>query len=190
MGRESASGDAQRKVLDAVAELLTELGYLELTVDKVAKRAGVTRKTIYRRWPHKAALVGELLIRDARMDTVPELGDSRAELRRLFELILRDVQEEGSRVLPALWANMGDPAVMERFRREVIAPRRLDARAVVQRAIARGDLPSDTDVDLLIDTWSGVVQFRSEVRRDVFLASQADELVDLALRGGVPRLRS
>ncbi|MFF9479535.1 TetR/AcrR family transcriptional regulator [Streptomyces sp. NPDC014733] len=189
MGKENASGDVQRKVLDAVAELLSELGYLELTVDKVAKRAGVTRKTIYHRWPNKAALVGELLIRDARMDTVPELGDSRAELRHLFELILRDTQDEGTLVLPALWANMGEPAVMERFRREVLAPRRQDARATVQRAMVRGDLPPDTDVDLLIDGWSGVVQFRSQMRSDVFLAAQADELVDLALRGGVPRLR-
>ncbi|MFD4947409.1 TetR/AcrR family transcriptional regulator [Streptomyces sp. NPDC058239] len=182
--------EVRRRVLDAVAELLAELGYLELTIDKVAARAGVTRKTVYHWWPNKPVLVGDLLVRDALVDLVPDLGDTRRELRLLFDMVLRDVRGEHGALLPALWANMGDPSVMERFRREVLLPRRQDARATVQRGIARGDIPADVDVDLLLDTWSGVALFRTEVRSDIFLADQADELVDLAMKGHVPRIRS
>ncbi|MEV0579369.1 MULTISPECIES: TetR/AcrR family transcriptional regulator [unclassified Streptomyces] len=178
-----------RKVLDAAATLLAELGYLELTMDKVAVLAGVTRKTVYHRWPHKAALVGELLISQARVEAVPDHGDTRLELRSLLDMVLRDVRGEGGAILPALWANMGDPSVMERFRHEVLLPRRQNARAVIQRGIARGDIPADVDADLLIDTWSGVAMFRTEVRSDAFLPEQVDELVDLVMTGRVPRIR-
>ncbi|POX35980.1 TetR family transcriptional regulator [Streptomyces sp. Ru73] len=176
------------RVLDAAAELLAELGYLELTIEKVATRAGVTRKTVYNRWANKSALVGELLIRNAEVDHVPDLGDTRAEMRTLFDQIVRDVGESRGRLLSSLWATIGDPAVLERFRTEVLGPRRQYARAAVQRGVARGDLPADIDVDLLIDMWSGTVMFRTEVRADVLLASQAEAMVDLALSGAVPRL--
>ncbi|MEV7406197.1 TetR/AcrR family transcriptional regulator [Streptomyces sp. NPDC091267] len=175
-------------MLDATAEVLSELGYLELTIDKVALRAGVSRKTVYHRWSSKSALVGELLIRDAIVDDVPDVGDTRVELRHLLGQILRDSRASKGSVLSALWANMGDPSVMERFRTEVLGPRRQYARATVQRGIARGDLPADVDVDLLLDSWSGVVMFRTEVRADAFLTSQVDALVSLAIDGNVPRI--
>ncbi len=178
------------KVLDAAAELLPELGYLELTIEKVAARAGVTRKTVYHRWANKAALVGDLLIAHAVVDHVPDLGDTRSELAILFRQILRDVRDDRGTLMSALWATIGEPAVLDRFRSEVLGPRRQFARAAVQRGVARGDLPADIDVDLLIDMWSGAVLFRADVRADTFLASQADALVDLALCGSVPRLPS
>lgn len=176
------------KVLDAAAGLLEELGYLELTIEKVAARAGVTRKTVYNRWANKSALVGELLIRNAGVEHIPDLGDTRAEMRELFAQIVRDVGESRGRLLSSLWATIGDPAVLHRFRTEVLGPRRQFARAAVQRGVARGDLPADIDVDLLIDMWSGTVMFRTEVRSDALLDSQADAMVELALSGCVPRL--
>ncbi|MFI8996529.1 TetR/AcrR family transcriptional regulator [Streptomyces sp. NPDC053542] len=176
------------KVLDAAAGLLEELGYQELTIEKVAARAGVTRKTVYNRWANKSALVGELLIRNAQVDHIPDLGDTRAEMRELFAQIVRDVGESRGRLLSSLWATIGDPAVLHRFRTEVLGPRRQFARAAVQRGVARGDLPADIDVDLLIDMWSGTVMFRTEVRSDALLDSQADAMVELALSGCVPRL--
>ncbi|MGQ4515464.1 TetR/AcrR family transcriptional regulator C-terminal ligand-binding domain-containing protein [Streptomyces sp. DW26H14] len=184
----AGSAEIHHKVLDATAELLAELGYLEFTVEKVALRAGVSRKAVYHRWSSKSELVGELLIRDAVVDDVPDVGSTRQELRVLFGQILRDVHDGRGSVLSALWANMGDPAVMERFRAEVLGPRRQFARAVVQRGIARGDFPPDVDVDLLLDSWSGVVMFRTEMRGDAFLASQVEALIEVALAGNVPRI--
>lgn len=181
--------EIRRRVLDAAAELLGELGYLELTVDKVASRAGVTRKTIYHWWTGKAALVGALLIDGAIIDDVPDLGSTRDELLHLFDQILWDTRHANvGTILPVLWASMGDPSVMARHRQEVIGPRRRIARAVLQRGIARGDLPFDTDIDLLLDMWSGVVLFRRDVRNDEMYRDQVEQLIALALAEQVPRL--
>lgn len=181
--------EIHRRVLDAAAELLSQVGYLELTMDKVATQAGVTRKTLYHRWPSKAALVGELMVHDSIIDEVPDLGSTRDELLTLFGQILRDARHHDARgILPVLWASMGDADVMERHRREVIGPRRRLAQAALQRGIARGDLPPDTDINLVLDMWSGIVVFRKEIRADQIYQDQVEQLVDMALAGQVPRL--
>lgn len=183
------SADVRRRILAAASELLSSVGFLDLTMDGVAGRAGVTRKTLYHWWPGKAALVGELIVAESIVDEVPDTGSTREELLILLGQIVRDVAPvRVGGVLPVLWASMGDREVMERYRREVVSPRRRLARAAVQRGIARGDLPADTDVDLLIDQWSGTVMFRQEVRGDDLYQDQIEQLVAVALAGGVPRL--
>jgi len=160
-----------------------------MTMDGVASRAGVTRKTLYHWWPSKAALVGELMVAESIVDEVPDTGSTREELLALLGQIVRDARAvSAGSILPALWACRGDHEVMLRYRREVLMPRRRLAHAAVQRGIARGDLPSDTDIDLLIDTWSGTVMFRHEVRGDDLYQDQIEQLIDVALAGGVPRL--
>jgi AcrR family transcriptional regulator len=181
--------EVRRRILEATDELLGSVGYLELTMDGVASHAGVSRKTLYHWWPSKAALVGELMVDSAIVDEVPDVGSTREELLILIGQILRDTDHaENGSLLPMLWAKMGDPVVMERFRQEVLGPRRRFARAAVQRGIARGDLPADTDVDLLVDSWSGTVFFRREMRGEPVYDDQAEQMVDLALSGAVPRL--
>lgn len=183
------SADVRRRILEAAAELLATVGFLDMTMDGVASRAEVTRKTLYHWWPGKAALVGELIVAESIIDEVPNTGSTREELLILLGQIVRDVRPvRAGSVLPALWASMGDREVMERYRREVVMPRRRLARAAVQRGIARGDLPADTDADLMIDMWSGTVLFRHEVRGDDLYQDQIEQLVEVALAGGVPRL--
>ncbi|MBH0777128.1 TetR/AcrR family transcriptional regulator [Nocardia bovistercoris] len=72
-------------IFDAARACVAEFGVRRTTLTEVARRAGVSRPTVYRRWPDTGALIAELLVRELRAilaDTMPATGDARARLVR------------------------------------------------------------------------------------------------------------
>lgn len=67
-------------ILDAAAELIVHLGVRRTQLAEIARRAGVSRPTVYRRWPDVRAVIGALLTREilATQATVPLVGEDRA----------------------------------------------------------------------------------------------------------------
>jgi AcrR family transcriptional regulator len=78
--------DADEQILDAALAMLRAGGYRELSLDEVARRAGTAKSSIYRRWPSKAALVAEIVRREAPL---PEASDGD-EAVRAFESLMND----------------------------------------------------------------------------------------------------
>ncbi len=76
--------DADEQILDAALAILRAGGYRELSLDEVARRAGTAKSSIYRRWPSKAALVAEIVRREALL---PEASDCD-EAVRAFESLM------------------------------------------------------------------------------------------------------
>ena len=78
-----ANGPAVRSVddaiLDAARSCVEEFGVKRTTLAEVARRAGVSRPTVYRRWPDTRTLIGELLTRELRrsIPTASTEGDAR-----------------------------------------------------------------------------------------------------------------
>jgi AcrR family transcriptional regulator len=172
---------AQTAVLDAVTALLDEVGYQHLTVEAVAARAGVGRTTVYRWWPTKAALVIEALAATTPRAGIGISADSRADLREVVARMART--ECGPRMadaLPALAAEgRRDPDTAERLA-GLLGPRRAADAAVVLAAAARGDIPHDTDVPLLLDVALGTLlwrRLRGEEPTDAVLDALTDVLV-------------
>ncbi|MEU9065114.1 TetR/AcrR family transcriptional regulator [Streptomyces sp. NPDC048430] len=181
--------EARHRALQTAGQMLREGGYAALTMDALARRAGVSKKSLYSWWPNKAAIAGDALTVGAEVLALPDLGDSREELLVLFRhartysdadhlpIILTAEQAEADRV-----------AVTQAYLHRLVLPRREAGRALVQRCIARGDLPADTDVDALIDLWSGIAVYRWSIRRVPLADHLIEQLVDMALDGSVPRL--
>ncbi|MFI9403490.1 TetR/AcrR family transcriptional regulator [Nocardia sp. NPDC052316] len=70
-------------ILDAARRCVAEFGVRRTTLTEVARRAGVSRPTVYRRWPDTGALVAELLVRELRAivaATMPTAGIGRTRL--------------------------------------------------------------------------------------------------------------
>ncbi|MFI6046563.1 TetR/AcrR family transcriptional regulator [Nocardia sp. NPDC051321] len=70
-------------ILDAARRCVEEFGVRRTTLTEVARRAGVSRPTVYRRWPDTGALVAELLVRELRAivaATMPSAGIGRTKL--------------------------------------------------------------------------------------------------------------
>ncbi|WP_203826885.1 TetR/AcrR family transcriptional regulator [Actinoplanes palleronii] len=180
---------ARTRILTAAESLLNDAGYLGVTIDEVANRAGVSKKTVYRFWPHKPALISDLIVERSAVLPVPDTGDTRAELATLFGLIVEYLTAGHGRTLTLLVAaTHDDPGTLNRLRDQVVTPRRDIGRRVLQRGIARGDLPADVDIDAVLDLWNGLVAYRLSGRPAALHRHTIDQLVELAMTGHIPRL--
>ena len=180
---------ARARVLAAAGHLLDEVGYRAMTVDELALRAEVSKKTVYRWWPNKAAIVTDVMIARSPIYPVPDAGNTRAELHTLFDLTFTYIEGGYASAAPFLAeVSQDDPELATKLRNQVVSPRRDIARGVVQRGIARGDLPADIDIDTLLDLWIGLVQFRTITRPAPVPSHTVDQLIELAMNGHVPRL--
>jgi AcrR family transcriptional regulator len=155
---------AHKAILDAAAELLLERGLSAVSMDAVAERAGVSKATIYRWWPTKEALALDALYTewaatapDPR-DTGSLRGDLLALLRPWAKLV---VSRPYARVIAALISEaQTDPVFAAEYQQRVIEPRRDQARDVFRRAIDRGEIPADTDIEVALDLIYGPLYHR------------------------------
>ncbi|WP_230329428.1 TetR/AcrR family transcriptional regulator [Nocardia aurantiaca] len=83
MSSTEPSSAVDRAILDAARACVAEFGVRRTTLTEVARRAGVSRPTVYRRWPDTGSLVADLLVRELReiiADTAPTTGSARERL--------------------------------------------------------------------------------------------------------------
>jgi AcrR family transcriptional regulator len=157
------SGRAREAILEAAATLLEEVGWGGLTMEMIAARAGVGKQTIYRWWPSKAAVVLEGIAElTSRRIPEPDTGDLRRDLTRLladFAKVMADPRIR--RAWTGLVAEMQvNEAFARAFRAGFTAHRRAVFRRVLERALARGELPRGAPVELLLDLILGPVWYR------------------------------
>lgn len=153
------SEKARNAILDAAAALLLENGLDAVSMDAVAGRAGVSKATIYRWWPTKETLALDAIyhewdaVRPRSRQTKSLRGDLLSLLRPWVRLIS---QRPYSRVIAALLAKaQTDRAFAEKYRAHFVAPRRDHAGAIFQRAIERGEIAADTNVEVALDLLYG-----------------------------------
>ena len=162
-GGRPRSEKAHRAILDAARAELIEEGFTRFRLEHVAARAGVGKATIYRRWPSKEALAGELLAELAapHIDVI-DSGDTRAELASCTDNALRAIRDTTfGPVVRALLSQIAiNPGLGDPFRATVVQARRAEIARVVQRGIARGDLRPDTDLEIATELLIGPVYFR------------------------------
>src|SRR5688500_1228437 len=140
--RDPAIDDA---VLAATRTILVELGYSKLTFDLVARRAGVSRPTIYRRWPSKPHLVHESIYSRSALSSLPDTGDfaaaDRSMLRRSFASYARP---EVRAALPGLIVDLhSDPALRSSVLDGLEQPVRRHLAHLVDAAVTRGEVRPD-----------------------------------------------
>ena len=155
--RSKRSEDA---IINATTRLLTHEGYGRLTLSKVAARARASKSTIYRRWPTKEHLVIEAFNRWPML--IPrDSGNLLSDLLDLYQQSLRVLYRPPlNAIMPALIAERSrNPALAAVFD-PVMQRRRDPARLVLRRAIARGELPRATDIELAVDAMMGAAYLR------------------------------
>ena len=171
-------------ILEAAVHLFAEGGFDGLTVEGVAARAGVGKATIYRRYPCKIDLVvaaSRAFSNDG--DTVPDTGDTRADLRLLVHQLIAMLTETPlGRVIPVMVADRTHVPELAQAHREIIEEKRARHRAVVCRGVARGDLRTGVDVEAVIDAYVGPIFYRFLVSDGPLDDAFADSLVDTVLR--------
>ncbi len=177
--------EVTRAITDAVLHELAEQGYGRLSMEAVAKRAGVGKSALYRRWKSKdemiAAVVTEFSVtRAAAVDTGSLRGDLRETMRALIDWLTHPLF---SRILPDLVAEDARNPDRTRSTRENIGGlRREVGEVMLRRAIARGELPEDLDLEMGLDVLAAPIYWRLVVRRAEAEPDYVDRLVEYALR--------
>lgn len=184
------SEESKRAILAAALGLTAEVGYGRLTVDAIAARAGTGKQTIYRWWPSKDDVLLEALADRAAMDvTVPDHGSYQADL--LAFLIASFALSRQPQVPDILCALMARAQIDEEFGRRFRASflqRRRDALAVIlDRARARGDLPTEPAPGSVADIVFGVIWYRLLATREPFDDRLAEEVASALTAPGPHR---
>lgn len=155
-----------RAILDAANGILAEQGYRGFSIEAVAARAGVSKASIYRRWPSKGALLVDLYMAGLAVEEAADAGASGLSAEEDFaayvaQTVARLNEPVWAQTLSALVAEcQGDPELAEIVRERVVGPRRAAGLRILQRAVDRGELPADADAGLLIDFVFGTVWYR------------------------------
>ena len=154
--------DVDAAILAATLELLGDVGYPAFTIAEVARRAGVGKPTVYRRWAQKSQLVVEAMSTQMPGQTGVRIGSVAGQLldyaTRLSVTLTRTPL---GRVLPGLVAEMAtDPQLAASYRTSIIEPTRQLWREAVERGIASGELIADTDVEFVLDALAGPLYLR------------------------------
>jgi AcrR family transcriptional regulator len=168
----------------AVAEL-AESGYARLAMDRVARRAGVGKSAIYRRWPSKLEMTVDGLARLSTMTgPVPDTGSLRGDVRAIMQAALDWLTDPRIRaVLPDLIAESDrNPVLAEAVAHHITRPRMAWARVALDRAHDRGELAAD-DIDLVLDLTIAPVFWRLTHARPVD-DRYLDRLAELTIGGG------
>ena len=181
------SEQARLAILDTTSELLLEQGLAGASMDAVAERAGVSKATIYRWWPSKEALALEAVYR-AWSDREPRLTDTgslRRDLRAMLLPWARGVRERpyGRLIAAFVTEAQTNPAFAEQYRTRFVKPRREEGRAVLARAVARGEIPGDTNFEVALDLLYGPLYHRLLHQHAPLTDRFVADVVDTVVRG-------
>lgn len=180
-------------ILAAGRHLLRESGLEALTFDAIAQATGITRATIYRRWPTKAHLLS-CIAHDDDGDGVHfiDITDSEgiaAEIRAIVEQVYRRYMtpEVSAASLGLFAAIQRDPALREELQHPLESSARADMRRIVDKGKARGEIRRDVDADALYDVTIGAVLSRMLIGSTLASEKLVDDITGIVLNGVIPR---
>ncbi|SEO40478.1 transcriptional regulator, TetR family [Actinacidiphila rubida] len=181
--RDAAGGGAQRRapagaavlredVTDAIRAAvfaeLAEVGYGRMSMEGIARRAGVGKAAVYRRWRSKLPLVLDLVPAVAAGGLpVPDTGTLHGDVREVLEVAARALGHPvAAQIVPDLLAEAArSPEMAEALRSALRGTYGGIAEAVVRQAVARGELAPTTDPGLALDLLAGPLYWHVSVMR-------------------------
>ncbi|MFJ2258557.1 TetR/AcrR family transcriptional regulator [Streptomyces sp. NPDC087844] len=183
----------ERSIIEGVMRLLEEgVPLAEISIERVARIAGVGKATIYRRWSGREELFCDVL----RTAEPPDPRLPGTSMRDDLIVILESLRRRGlvtrsSAIMHNVYAQMkSSPKLWKVYHAAVIEPRRLMTLDVLRRGQANGEFRADIDVELANDLFVGPMLLRAVIRPDASLEEGLSErIVDTVLAGLGPAAR-
>ncbi|KOT97789.1 TetR family transcriptional regulator [Streptomyces sp. NRRL F-5755] len=163
----------------AVFEELAAVGFARMSIEGIAKRAGVGKTAVYRRWRSKLHLVLDVVSAVAAEGLPsPDTGSLRGDIRMLLEVAARALRHPmAAQIIPDLLAEAArSPEIAEALRTALLDSQQGVAAAMVARAVERGELRPGVDARLALDLMTGPLYWRLLVVRDELPKGYLDEL--------------
>ncbi|MGW7454030.1 TetR/AcrR family transcriptional regulator [Streptomyces sp. NPDC054787] len=178
--------DVTEAIRAAVLEELAAVGFSRMSIEGIARRAGVGKTAVYRRWKSKLHLVLDL-VEVFAVDglPVPATGALYGDVRALLEVMSHVLRHPvASAVIPDLLVEAArNPEIADAVRGALLEGQRRLAAGIVGEAVARGELPEGADPERALDLAIGPLYWRQVVVRDAVPAGYLDELARAVVAG-------
>jgi AcrR family transcriptional regulator len=173
-------------------KLLGENGFSDLAIEDVAAHANVSKATVYRWWPNKAALIADAFAGSTTGKLhFPDTGSVYTDMSQQMRQVVKIFHSRRGRIVSAiLGGGQSDRDLIAAFRERFLWPRRREAYATLRRGILRGELRANVDLDLLLDSLYGPIYMRFLIRHDKLTPDFVDRLCELVLGGARPYRKS
>ncbi|MFD0773433.1 TetR/AcrR family transcriptional regulator [Streptomonospora algeriensis] len=173
--------DVTLAIQAAVFTELAKHGYGRLSIEAVARRAGVGKTAIYRRWSSKLQMVVEVVSAAAvKVMPVPDTGTLSGDIRELLDAGAQAMRHPlASQIVPDLLAEAArNPDIAETLESTLRETQQGISAVMIANAVERGDLPPDTDVELALDMVFGPLYWRVAVTRSPVSEDYLDDLAE------------
>jgi AcrR family transcriptional regulator len=178
------------EILEAALEVLAETGYDGMTIDMVAARAKAGKATLYRRWASKGELVIDAVACMKKVDpdfsTLPDTGTLRGDLIAMIKPHSIEDAEKKLQIMAGLMSMLSRaPELVDAVNAAIIEPRASANRFLMRRAVERGEIAADCDIDALALLTPAMASYRTLMLRKpvdrAFLVSVIDGVILPAL---------
>ncbi|MET7985322.1 MULTISPECIES: TetR/AcrR family transcriptional regulator [unclassified Streptomyces] len=160
--------DVTEAIRAAVFEELASVGYARMSIEGIARRAGVGKTAVYRRWRSKLHLVLDLVSAIAVQGLpAPDTGSLEGDLRLLYEVTSRALRHPvAGQIIPDLQAEAArNPEIADAMQQALREGQQSVSSGIVASAVTRGEIREGVDVELALDLMSGPLYWRAVVVR-------------------------
>ncbi|AMM19425.1 hypothetical protein AX769_03810 [Frondihabitans sp. PAMC 28766] len=178
---------ARTAILSATRDLVSEVGYEQMSIEGIAARAHVGKQTIYRWWSSKSAILAECVLEGLILpsqDMPEDTGDLREDLLGWFRRALQDLGDPANASLlrGLVSAAADDPDLAAVLYERLTGPQEATMAERLRRAEAGGEIDSALTSTAVIEMLFGTIVYRILSRLDVG-PELADGLIDTLLNG-------
>ncbi|MEX0170803.1 MULTISPECIES: TetR/AcrR family transcriptional regulator [unclassified Streptomyces] len=176
--------DVTEAIRAAVFEELATVGFARMSIEGIARRAGVGKTAVYRRWKSKLALVLDLVGAFAAQGLpAPDTGSLHGDVRALLEVASHALRHPvASQVIPDLLVEAArHPEIAETVKSTLLDGQQGVVTRIVREAVARGELPEGADPARALDLIVGPLYWRLVVVRTPLPPGYADDLARAAV---------
>jgi AcrR family transcriptional regulator len=185
------SEESEESILAATIQLLSDKPLRDISMEEIARKAGVGKATIYKWWPSKAYVALDAFLRKTnRMVPMPDTGSVRKDILEQVRSLMVFYRSPAGHILGQFVAESQiDKEFASLFRERLLKPRREAAGAIFDRGVDRGEIDQNLNRELVLDMIYGPAIYRMIVGHAPLEDKVADEMVSI-LFGGLYKRRS
>ncbi|MBI4031724.1 MAG: TetR/AcrR family transcriptional regulator [Proteobacteria bacterium] len=156
------SEPARKAILDATRKLLMHTPLLQISIESIARKAGVGKTTIYRWWPNKSSVAMEAFLEQPGLQHInPTTATAAEAIERLLENLIRQLRGHNGRIVAGIIAeSQSDETVLDLLYEKFLKERVETLYSLIERGQKEGDFAINMDADIAIDMLLGPLFLR------------------------------
>jgi AcrR family transcriptional regulator len=179
------SEESEEAILSAITELLKTRSLRDISIEEIARKAGVGKATLYKWWPSKAYIAFDAFSRKLKQAVpIRDTGSAEADFKEQLQLLFAFFDTPAGLVMRHFLAEgLVDEEFASLFRDRFIKPRRESIGVVFDRAVERGQIRRGLDREIVLDLIYGPGFYRMLIRREPLGQKKVEEMISALFRG-------